>query len=30
MTDSVFDYLDSITYDDLVSAFGTPEQYVKG
>lgn len=30
MADSVFDYLDSITYDDLVSEFGTPEQYVKG
>lgn len=30
MADSVYDYLDSITYDDLVSAFGTPEQYAKG
>lgn len=30
MANSVYDYLDSITYDDLVSEFGTPEQYVKG
>ena len=30
MADSVYDYLDSITYDDLVAEFGTPEQYVKG
>lgn len=27
MADSVYDYLDSITYDDLVDEFGTPEDY---
>lgn len=27
MADSVYDYLDSITYDELVSEFGTPEEY---
>ena len=30
MVDSVFDYLDEISYDDLVDAFGTPEEFAKG
>lgn len=29
MADSVYDYLDSITYDDLVDEFGTPEDYAE-